>query len=101
MGRWEGHLYADLAAAEPEAFAGKSILQLCLGSPGETPEALQTRIEAFLGDLSGPAVIVSHGVALTILRAQVLNATADEMEAMSRDQGVVWEIRDGSEHTHR
>ncbi|SDI00178.1 histidine phosphatase family protein [Lutimaribacter saemankumensis] len=100
LGRWEGHLYADMAKAEPEAFQGKSILQICLNSPGETPEALRARIASFLDDLTGPAVVVSHGVALTVLRGLVLNASADAMEAMSRDQGVVWELRDGREIAH-
>lgn len=101
LGPWEGHLYADLAQAEPEGVGGKSILQICLSGPGENAAALRARIGGFLADLTGPAVIVSHGVALTILRAIVLNAGDAEMEAMSRDQGVVWELRDGREITHR
>jgi len=100
MGRWEGQYYADLKLAEPEAFSAGSILHLCLNSPGETHDTLRARIAGFLDDLTGPAVVVSHGVALTILRGLALNATMPQMEAMSRDQGVVWELRDGREITH-
>lgn len=100
MGRWEGQYYADLKLAEPEAFATGSILHLCLNSPGETLQDMRDRIGGFLDDLTGPAVVVSHGVALTILRGLVLNAEMPQMEAMSRDQGVVWELRDGREITH-
>lgn len=100
MGAWEGQYYADLKQAEPQAFGTGSILHLCLNSPGETQDDMRDRIGRFLDDLTGPAVVVSHGVALTILRGMVLNASMDEMEAMSRDQGVVWEVRNGHESTH-
>ncbi|SDN91658.1 probable phosphoglycerate mutase [Lutimaribacter pacificus] len=101
LGRWEGQLYADLARAEPAVFDGNSVLRICLSGPGEGADTLRARIAAFLDDLTGPAVVVSHGVALSVLRGIVLNAGMDEMEAMSRDQGVVWELRDGREITHR
>ncbi|WP_137700260.1 histidine phosphatase family protein [Marimonas lutisalis] len=101
LDRWEGHLYADLAAQEPETFEGRSVFELCLIGPGETEADLRARIGAFLRELTGPAVVVSHGVALTILRGIVLGVGMEEMIAMRRDQGVVLELRDGVEVTHR
>ena len=46
-------------------------------------------------------MVVSHGIALTFLRGLVLGASLAEMEAMERAQGVVIELSDGREVTHR
>ena len=101
LGGWEGHLRTDLEARYPEVFAGRSVFQTCLMSDGETEADLRVRLGAFLDDLAGPAVVVSHGIALTFLRGIVLGASLDEMDAMGREQGVVVELRDGREVTHR
>lgn len=101
LGSWQGHLRADLEARYPEVFHGRSVFQTCLMSDGESEADLRTRIGAFLDDLAGPSVVVSHGIALTFLRGIVLGASLAEMDAMQRDQGVVIELRDGVEVTHR
>ncbi len=101
MGDWEGFLYAEMEARDPAMFEGRSILELCLLGPGESEADMRARIGAFLGGLEGPAIVVSHGIALTILRAEVLGGGMEEMEAMGREQGVVYELRDGREIVHR
>ncbi len=101
LGDWEGKYYADLAAADPDGFGQKTVFQLCMSGPGETADDLFKRLGAFLDDLTGPAVVVSHGVALTVLRGIVLGADMDAMEKMTRAQGEVWELRDGREIIHR
>ena len=101
LGGWEGHLRTDLEARYPEVFEGRSVFRTCLMSDGETEADLRVRLGAFLDDLAGPAVVVSHGIALTFLRGIVLGASLDEMDAMGREQGVVVELRDGHEVTHR
>ncbi|MCM2561325.1 histidine phosphatase family protein [Lutimaribacter sp. EGI FJ00015] len=101
LGDWEGRYYADLAENDPEGFGGKSVFELCMSGPGETADDLFVRLRAFLNDLTGPAVIVSHGVSLTVLRGLVLEVGMPEMEAMSRAQGEVWELRGGREIIHR
>lgn len=101
LGSWEGQLRADLEARFPEQLAGVGVFRSCLISDGETEADLRARIGAFLEALEGPAVVVSHGITLTFLRGLVLGASLDEMEAMERAQGVVIELRDGREVTHR
>lgn len=101
LGSWEGHLRADLEVKFPEVFAGSSVFQTCLMSDGETEADLRGRVAAFLDELTRPSVVVSHGIALTFLRGIVLGASLADMDAMERAQGVVIELRDGREVTHR
>ena len=100
LGDWEGRYYPELIAAQPE-LAAQSVFRLCLMSNGESEGDLRARIGDFLGTLDAPAVVVSHGIALTFLRGIVLGLGLDGMEAMEREQGVVIELRDGTEVTHR
>ncbi|MDQ2088404.1 histidine phosphatase family protein [Marimonas arenosa] len=101
LGSWEGHLRADLEGKFPEVFAGRSVFQTCLMSDGESEADLRARVGAFLTELDRPAVVVSHGIALTFLRGLVLGASLEEMDAMERAQGVVIELNGGVEITHR
>lgn len=100
MGGWEGQYYADLLSAQPE-LAVHGIFNLCLKSDGENADDLRIRAADFLAALSGPTVIVSHGIIMSFIRGLVRGATLDEMEAMERAQGVVIEMREGREVTHR
>ncbi|MCF3594435.1 histidine phosphatase family protein [Rhodobacteraceae bacterium LMO-12] len=100
MGSWEGQYYADLLKARPE-LATQGIFNLCLQSDGENADDMRARAADFLDGLRGPAVIVSHGIIMSFLRGIVLGASLDDMEAMERAQGVVIELRDGLEVTHR
>jgi len=100
LGSWEGRFYADLMATQPE-LSGRSAFELCLISDGESEADLRARAGAFLAGLQGPAVIVSHGIIMTFLRGIALGASLAEMEAMERAQGVVIELREGREVTHR
>ena len=100
LGSWEGQYYADLIAGRPE-FESTSAFHLCLMSDGESEVDLRERVGAFLAGLERPAVVVSHGIALTFLRGIVLGSSLEEMDAMERAQGVVIELRDGAEVTHR
>jgi len=61
-GDWEGRLRAEVANGEGDLF-------LYAGAPGgEGLEALQARVAAFLDDLEGPSVVVSHGLLGKVLR---------------------------------
>lgn len=97
MGAWEGRLYADILAEAPGTLDVLSVFDLCLASPGEGLDGLTARISSFLSGLDGPAVIVSHGIALSVLRGLVLGLDRAGMAATDRSQGVVTEIRDGRE----
>lgn len=101
LGAWEGRYYADLTARDPAFFEGRSTLMLCLDGPGETLEDMRARVGAFLDELDGPALVVSHGVALTVLRGLVLGLGIEAMEGLGAEQGVVYELRSGAQIVHR
>ena len=96
LGNWEGRLYAEVIAQTP-ALGALSAFDMCLSSPGETAEMLETRIAGFLDGLHGPSVIVSHGIALSVLWGVVLGRDRAGMAGMDRGQGLVIELRDGME----
>ena len=100
LGAWEGGYYADLLAENPDLRA-LDIFDLCLSSPGETKADLEHRIGAFLRDLTGPAIVVSHGIALTILRGLARGLSHDQMRALDRGQGYVIELSGGVETHHK
>lgn len=100
MGDWQGLYYADIIADTP-ALADLGIVELCLSSSGEGETDMRARISAFVSELTDPAIIISHGIALSFLRAEIRGLGLDDMERMERAQGVVIELRDGVETTHR
>ncbi|MDF1853864.1 histidine phosphatase family protein [Pseudooceanicola sp.] len=101
MGEWEGHYYAALRPTLDAEFQTMSGFDLCLNSPGESEAELRARCQSFLEDITGPSIIVSHGIALTILRGVVRGLSYDEMAALEREQGVVIALIDGAETLHR
>ncbi|PIE12355.1 MAG: phosphoglycerate mutase [Rhodobacterales bacterium] len=100
LGAWEGQLYADVMASDPARFENMGIVAFCLSSPGETEAAMRDRVGRFLDELAGPALIVSHGITLTILRAIVLGLDLEQMEKQDRSQGTVSILRNGIETRH-
>lgn len=94
MGAWEGRMWDDLLAEQGGQFDDRTVFDLCVGSPGESLDMLAERIGDFLSGLTRPTVIVSHGIALSVLRGLVLGLDRDGMAATDRRQGVVTEIRD-------
>lgn len=99
MGRWEGMLYADVAAKWPEYFASLgNAFVLCTGAlDGEGFQAVHDRASAFLYGLTAPSVIVAHGIVNAVMRGVLLGLGRDEMAALQAEQGVVLDIRDGVE----
>ena len=100
MGSWEGCYYDDLLVARPD-LKKLGVLQLCLASDGENADDMRDRAIDFLAELTSPTIIVSHGIIMSFLRGCVLGASLNEMESMGREQGVVIELRDRREITHR
>lgn len=100
MGDWQGLYYPDVIASSP-ALGQMGIVELCLSSSGEGAAEMWARIDGFLAELEGPAIVISHGIALSFLRARARGLGVADMEGMERKQGVVIELRDGGEVTHR
>lgn len=99
LGAWEGltapEAYARFPWAEGPRRADPFRWHF-MAPGGETLAEISARLAAFLADLGdGPAVIVSHGIALRVLRGLCLGLDVAGMEALPGGQGVVWRIRDG------
>lgn len=97
LGQWEGRLRAEVVAQTPKLATGQftELEQYSMSPGGETYEVLQARVVAFLDALSGPAVIVAHGITLTVLRGVVLGLSFDQITRLERPQGCVIRICDG------
>lgn len=98
-GDWEGRLRWEIL---PGSEADEKLpFDMFADAPGgEGLRGLEERIHAFLTDLDAPAVIVSHGVAISMMRGLALGLDRQGMAALGNPQGVVIEITDGKEFIH-
>lgn len=62
---------------------------------GEGIAALRARVSAFLADLTGPAMIMTHGVTLCMLRMVAAGLPDQALDDMDMQQGAVHVVRDG------
>ena len=101
VGDFSGHCYPDLVAAHPHLFGGGRLAWYDRAPGGEGLAALRARAEAFLADLTGPALIVTHGITLRMLRLVALGRPDTLLEDMSVEQGAVHVIRAGQHSVWR
>lgn len=62
---------------------------------GEGLVAVEVRVSAFLADLKGPAVLVTHGITSRVLRSLVAGPTAITSTSIHGGQGCVYHLKDG------
>ena len=101
VGDFSGHCYPDLVAAHPELFQGGRLAWYDRAPGGEGMGALRARAESFLADLTGPALIVTHGITLRMLRLVALGRSDAMLEDMTVEQGAVHVIRAGQHSVWR
>lgn len=101
VGEFAGRSLADLRRLHPALFDGAALdwYDRCPG--GEGHAALAARCRAFLTDLRGPTLAVTHGVTLSMLRGLALGRPLSDPQAGAVLQGGIHEIRDGAERLHR
>lgn len=94
LGRYDGLTHAEIAERFPYAF-DESDPFLWYDTPpeGEGFAALRSRISAFLADLTGPTVIIAHGMVSRFLRGEVLGLDLAGIAALPGGQGVVYHLR--------
>jgi probable phosphoglycerate mutase len=96
LGRWQGRTLADLRADHPEiARATDPHLWKFAAPGGETLGQMAARVGAVLEGLTGPTVLVTHGVTSRLLRCIVLGLPVTDLASVPGGQGVVHHIRDG------
>ncbi len=99
FGIWEGESAASMhasigldASAEPERYfhwrpeSGESLADVC------------ARVESFLNDLSGPAVIVAHGGTFRALSHLLCGVSAAQAARLKVRQGGISHLHDGKAH---
>jgi probable phosphoglycerate mutase len=97
-GSWEGRLRSDIVAERGGSAAEEDMFDLFLSAPdGEGAKALEKRCRSALSALSGPTVIVSHGVVSAFLRGLVRGLDLPDIARLSHNQGVVFALHNGAE----
>ncbi|MEM9523876.1 MAG: histidine phosphatase family protein, partial [Pseudomonadota bacterium] len=98
LGDWTGMTRGEVAASMPHLFAANMPLAWYDHAPaGEGFSRLRDRCAAFLEALSGPAVIITHGITGRFLRCLALGRSVTEFSTMQDEQGVVFRIQDGKQ----
>lgn len=92
VGDWSGKRRDDLPMGEgPDAL----IQQYEAAPGGEGLNALGVRVAAFLADLKGPTVIVTHGITSRVIRHQIAGDAAIVSTSIHGGQGCVYHLKDG------
>lgn len=96
-GAWEGTTHEDRLARDPDIVARlQSEYDMYTSGPGgEGTEELAIRLAAFLSELAGPAIIVSHKVAIVVMRALLTDDPNGLDCRLVPEQGTVLQISDG------
>ncbi|MFT7252971.1 MAG: broad specificity phosphatase PhoE [Paracoccaceae bacterium] len=99
MGDWQGQTHPEIAAHSPDRyFAHDTVFDLSLNTPGgERYSDLAARSLSFLDDLTGPSVVVTHGITSIALRGLLLGLQYSEMAALDHEQGCIYVIEQGTE----
>ena len=90
-GAWEGRLKADLPH-------GANDLEIYAAAPeGEGLAALIARVRAFGNGLTGPSIVVAHGLLGQVLRGLATGLTPARMGHQENAQGCVYYLSGGME----
>lgn len=92
LGDWAGQIRADMIASSG-ARDGFDLYEQAPG--GEGFAALRHRCEGFLDRLSGPAVLVTHGITSRMLRLILTGRPTSDLRKIGGGQGVVYRLRGG------
>ncbi len=95
LGAWQGRTLEEIADANPHVTDDQDPHLWKFTAPGgESLEAMTARCQAVLDDLTGPSVLITHGVTSRILRCLLLGRPVTELSALPGGQGVVHHLRD-------
>jgi probable phosphoglycerate mutase len=93
-GHWEGLLWSELPAIDPEGFAARK-LDAWEWQPrgGESYRLLSERVAGWVSDIQRSAVVVSHGGVSRVLRGLVLGLAGAEVPMLPVPQDKVLVVR--------
>lgn len=95
VGDWSGRLRDELPMPK-----GKDpfMAQYEIAPNGEGFARVKTRCRAFLADLQGPAVLITHGITSSIIRGLVVGEKAHAVRTTHGGQGCVYHLKDGEQN---
>ncbi len=95
FGQWEGKTQGEIDLGWPELskLADEDPIVWNFQSPeGESLTDLERRVDAFLAELTGPAVLFTHGILSRVMRARWLGLNPYEMLELPGGQGVIFHL---------
>ncbi|RNF35765.1 histidine phosphatase family protein [Paracoccus methylarcula] len=101
VGEFTGHRVEELRPAHPECFAGSPLDWYDRSPGGENFTQLSVRCQSFLDDLTGPALIVTHGITLRMLRILALGLPRSRLADLPVEQGAVHVVRKAAHEVWR
>ena len=95
VGQWEGWLISKVveAVGVDDDASPYALYQAAPG--GEGLEALRARVLDFLATLTGPSVLVTHGITSRMIRTLATGRDLDRFDELPGGQGIVFRVRDG------
>ncbi|SFS13276.1 histidine phosphatase family protein [Yoonia litorea] len=95
VGDWSGRLRDELPMPKGP---NPLMAQYEMAPNGEGFAAVKRRVKAFLDDLPGPSVIVTHGITGGIMRGLVIGEKAHRGQSPHGGQGCVYWLKNGEQH---
>lgn len=96
VGEWQGRLRSELKVDGPIEDTPDGPIGLYEHAPGgEGFARLEIRCRDFLDSLTGPAVLITHGITSRMLRATILGIGRDNLAKLPGGQGVVYHLKNG------
>lgn len=100
FGKWEALTFDEIAKGWPEhmKYADTDPFEWSFNAPGgESFEDIRARVEAFLDSLTGPTIIVTHGITSRVLRGVWMGQGWNGTSGLPGGQGCVYHLRDGQQ----
>ncbi|WP_246175071.1 histidine phosphatase family protein [Paracoccus limosus] len=95
IGAFTGRTLSELQSAHPEQFSGGGLDWYDRTPQGEDFAALHARVRSFLDGLRAPAIIVTHGVTLRMIRLVAMGLPLARIGEMSVFQGALHRVSAG------
>jgi probable phosphoglycerate mutase len=92
VGDWAGLYRADLPMPDG---SDPYMSQYEMAPNGEGMAAVSARVQAFLTELSGPTVLITHGITSRAIRKTVIGEQALANPSVHGGQGCVYHLKDG------
>jgi probable phosphoglycerate mutase len=98
FGEWEGKTYVEVFGADDIDRSKERFTRYFSSPGGESYQEIEGRCRAFLDDLEGESIVITHGITSRILRGIWLGLNPEAMLDLPIGQGCVYHLHSGTEH---